>query len=446
MTLPDVDVVGLAFEPLHDIPDEEGATAGPGTGRTDELAPAPALSTCLDDLTQERPESEAEAGSTPLPTRWRLLRAVMGRATRKQLEAAAEQGQDGPAARAVEAAARRGRLSAGIHVNVGITGGGKTAFAANLTRAAIEEGHPVVYVSLELDPDEVAARLVALDAAEHNGSGELSWADLTERRPLTPNVRAERDRAIRRLRERLSAVHVWAPDAAVDPHPPTVAQLRRMVYEAAARYGKAPLVVFDYLQAPGFYGVSAAEERRLPIRERIGAIIIQLRHLSKRHQLKDGTLWPGCPVLILSTTARGNVGGERAAKGMTGEDPDEIRFESLEVLKALPKEAGEIEATAVTAWAMALAETPDEDGARSMTLRLAKFRKGPVGQWIPLRLYGATGRIMEEPGRFVSARAGDAAAAREAEASTNGIRTSELGTSRPGTWKAGKKQPAKGAR
>jgi hypothetical protein len=171
---------------------------------------------------------------------------------------------------------------------------------------------------------------------------------------------------------------------------------------------KTPLVVVDYLQATGLYAESPDEEKRLQLRERITQVVRQLRIISmKGSGMGEG--WIGCPVLVLSTTARSNVrkGSNNPADnplaGMDGRDPDELRFASLEELKALPKEAGEVEAYAVTCWALSLEKNPQTlgGGSRKLTLRLAKNRmNGPDGHWIPLRFYGATGRIVDEGERY----------------------------------------------
>lgn len=388
--------------PLPPAPDATAETAT--TMETVERV-APALSNALGFLRKERGADDVEPGSTPLPESWALLRAVFGGASADDLKTlySGDPCDDDTAEKCVgrvRAAQKRARLSAGLHVFTGHTGGGKTAVAINLARAAAKARHPVVYVALELDPEELAARLVALEAAEAdpNGVGP-SWADLTFQLPLSDAERRARDRALDTLKDRLGHVYVWAPDPTEATFAPTVANLRRMVYAVRQRHGATPLVVFDYLQAPGFAARNVEDERFRPLRERIAVIVMELRHLSKRHTLSDGTTWDGCPVVVLSTTARSNVTGQDAPAGMRGDDPDLIRGALLEQLKALPKEAGEIEATAVTSWAITTAEK-GPGGVRAMTFRLAKNRKGPVGQWVPVRFWGATGRVSDDESRY----------------------------------------------
>lgn len=167
---------------------------------------------------------------------------------------------------------------------------------------------------------------------------------------------------------------------------------------------RAPLVLFDYLQAAGILTPEGGREAAL--REHIAAVAMELRRLS-REQLPDAPEWPGCPVMALSLTARTNVSGKEKVAGF-GDSPDLLRRADLETLKALPKEAGEVEGSAVTAWVMALGEDEHGTGERPLTLRLAKNRIGPDGQWIPFVFDGKTGALREAPERYAAAATQDA--------------------------------------
>jgi hypothetical protein len=423
-SLPPIDAAG-ARDPLALVP--------PGTPNADASNPlrqARPLSDALRTVGEERTPGRPEEGSTPLPQAFALLRATMGGASQRELGEyfAPLSGNRPPwAETAVTAALAEGRLSAGLHIVVGHTGGGKTALALNLAGAAVEAEHPVIYVSLELDEAEIAARAVAIEAG-------VPWVALNLGRPLHDDQRLSVHHAKTKLAPRLARFYTWAPDPQPGEARPTVRGLRDMVYAVWQRHRhRTPLVVFDYLQFPGIFGESAEAEKFLPIRERIGAIVMQLRHLSKRHPV-PGTdrEWPGCPVLVLSTTARSNTKADGGVQGMDGTDPDDLRFAPLEALKALPKEAGEVEATAVTMWALAQesynAEERTEGGThertRRLTLRLAKNRRGTPGQWLPLRFDGATGRFTDDPTRYSAAQRSSAAAP------TNGKRNARATTPR----------------
>jgi hypothetical protein len=338
-------------------------------------------------------------GSVPLPEDWVLLgRALRGEPQSKMGEETVNDSA--------------GTLPPGLHVVAGHTGGGKTAFAIGLARAALKAGHPVVYLSLELSRREIVARLVALEAHElHPGKDRkapIPWSVLAHGGARTPEQDRKVGEAIQAVRGYSSGLRVWAPDGL----PADCDQLREIVRACDV----TPLVVIDYLQAPGLQA-GGGRDLNKPLRERLGAVIMALRHVSKA----NGDSWPGCPVLVLSTTARSNVKGAEGTPGMSGGDPDELRRADLEALKALPKEAGEIEATAVTSWAWAYASPEDDPerprgGAARVTLRLAKSRGGLAGQWVPLTFYGPSGRLVDARGRYDAAEEADQKRKKEREA------------------------------
>lgn len=383
-----LEVRGLAEYAPQDAPASEH-TSEHEDARDDSHRVRP-LTDFLATLNTER--APGDAGGVPVPDAWKCVRAVLGGASRADLEDAhaprAALGADTRGNEAEEQLRHRAadgtHLPPGLHIVTGQTGGGKSALAMNLAHAAITAGHPVLYVSLELDGGELAARLVSLETG-------LPWSLLALHRALRPDDRERRARGIAALSERAARFHVLAP---VQPLPHE--RIRHAAVTLWREHGeKTPLVIFDYLQAAAMLDAGA---RYLPLREHIGAVTMELRALS-RADMADG--WRGCPVVVLSTTARMNVKGEGAAAGMDGKAPDKLRFADLETLKALPKEAGEVEATAVTAWVVALGEKA-EQSRRRLTLRLAKNRLGPPGQWIPFTFDGATGRLTEEPTRYAT--------------------------------------------
>lgn len=330
-----------------------------------------------------------EAGGVPLPTDWHCVRATVGGASRKELETAygADQTDESrEAADMVKRAELHGsHLSAGLHIVTGQTGGGKSALVTNLALGAAEAGYPVLYVSLELDGREVAARVVGLKSG-------LTWSTLARSRPLTEEDRARRDNAMAELRDVAERLETWVPEGGID-----LPLLRRDVLDLWREHQRTPLVLVDYLQLAGVRG---SEQYQAPLRERLHAVTVELRRLSRESPTEDG--WRGCPVVVLSSTARANVKGEGALPGLDGKSPDRLRHADLEALKALPKEAGDIEAAAVTAWVVAIGEEVRR-GVYPFTLRQAKHRFGSAGQWIPFQFYGASGRLVEEPDRYATA-------------------------------------------
>jgi hypothetical protein len=359
-----------------------------------EAAPTPApdlaslrVAPLAESLTQT---ADNYPGTVPLPRDWKLLGSALGTAGIP-------------------------KLMRGIHVFAGQTGCGKTQLATGFTRAALMEGHPVVYLSLELSQYEVLSRLVALEtayAAEENGTKAVGWPLLAQRAPLSPAQREAVQNARTALQESLSRLYVWSPDPKPGDTPPSVDALRGLVLEAWKTDGKIPLVVVDHLQAPGLALDATRESARLPLRERVAGIIMALRHVSKEGE--DG--WPGCPVVVLSLVARHITAGKGHVPGFDGGNPDLMRRATLETLKAIPKEAGEIEATAVTLWAMASAQPKEGDQKSRMTLRLAKSRMSRSGKWIPLEMDGFTGRLRDDERRYDIAQQEDKKAKEDAAA------------------------------
>ena len=345
------------------------------------------------------PKAPGEAGGVPVPA-WECFRAVLGGASRRDLEdanAPALAGLDDERRhaddRVTTCAAEGTHLPPGLHIVIGQTGGGKSALVVNLAHAAAAAGHPVLYVSLELDGAEIAARFLGL------ASG-VPWYKLALRKPLGPDEDAKR----RTGEAELIADGIPERVAVLAPETVDAGLVQREALELFDAFGKVPLVVFDYLQMAT---VRSADSYRAPLREAVAQVVKELRTLSRHLEHRQD--WPGCPVVVLSTTARANVKGEGAVPGLGGDEPDAIRHADLETLKALPKEAGEVEATAVTAWVVALGDKDTADGSRPLTLRLVKNRLGMPGQWIPFTFKGATGRLEEETRRYTLARTAAAA-------------------------------------
>lgn len=403
-------MTGSALEVGSLLDDLEHVDDGRGAGES--LRPEVhrrVLADVLPLLAEER--DPAAAGGVPLPEAWECVRAVLGGASRDDLEAAHGERGPGPNIRGAEAeqavnrrAVEGTHLPPGLHIVTGQTGGGKSALVVNLAHAAIGTGHPVLYVSLELDAEELAARLLALDTAHTDEVGEgrpgrgLSWAALALRRAMRPEDQERRAAGIRALEERARQFVALVPDG---PFP--LGMIREEALALWQEHGRPPLVVFDYLQAASIQG---PDSYRAPLREHVAMVTMELRRLSRAMPdvvREDGETWHGCPVVVLSITARSNVKGQERAPGMDGRSPDKLRFADLETLKALPKEAGEVEATAVTAWVMALGEAEGAEGTRPLTLRLVKNRLGRAGQWVPFRFHGATGWLEEEPERYRTA-------------------------------------------
>ncbi len=264
-------------------------------------------------------------------------------------------------------------------VLVGGTGRGKSSWALQAAEAAASDGHPVVYMSAEMDTDELVARLVALRArspAQGYGFGP-AWADVEMYR---------QGRAVEVATELLMAecpsLYLWAPPLA-ERGGACLASMARAV--SAAHAGRSPFIVVDYVQRmipPG--GGDAG------LRSEVSRLSGELRALSRA----EGD-WPGAAILALSTTARAHyalfdscrtleVALEGGLKG--GKDVPPVD------LVGLGKESGELEADAP---AVLNLTTDDGDGdePRRALLAWSKNRHGVRKGKARLSFWPACGRF-----------------------------------------------------
>jgi len=355
----------------------------------------PAVETLADSFDKLRTPLPPWVAGVPTPD-WTNFRAVLAGVKQSDLDAAGGENPDLTAYNRVEAAARRGSYwPAGLHMVTGFTGGGKSAFLMNAVHAALMAGHPVVYVSLELNALELAARIVARTGHANGTLHVPSWALLAQRAERSPEQAAALETILASLAPVAHLFRPIVPEGGVD-----FGAIETAALSAWRETGKAPLVCFDYLQASAMV---AGVDRVLALREYISEVTMKLRRLTldkpdQRYAPDSDITWHGCPALVLSTTARSNVTGENAV--LDAAKPDAIQKADLEALKALPKEAGEIETTAVTAWVIALGWEERADGTRAMAMRCAKQRYTTVGAWVPFAFDGRTGTMTEERSRY----------------------------------------------
>lgn len=119
-----------------------------------------------------------------------------------------------------------------MYVIAAETGGGKTVVAVQIARA-LAEHRPVLYVSLEMGRDEIAARLASQSGQVFLGSINRHSLSKTEWESLAAH-RAEI--------ERLPLVIVSSDEVS------TIPQLRAKVRATARRFKRNPVVIVDYLQ------------------------------------------------------------------------------------------------------------------------------------------------------------------------------------------------------
>lgn len=119
-----------------------------------------------------------------------------------------------------------------MYVIAADTGGGKTVVALQIAKA-LAETRPVLYVSLEMGREEIAARLAAQTGQVFLGSINKHALSKTEWESLS---------AHRSEIERLPLVIVSSDEVS------TIPQLKARVRATARRFKRNPVVVVDYLQ------------------------------------------------------------------------------------------------------------------------------------------------------------------------------------------------------
>lgn len=120
----------------------------------------------------------------------------------------------------------------GMYVVAADTGNGKTIVALQIAKA-LAEHRPVLYVSLEMGRDEIAARLAAQTGQVFLGSINRHQLNATDWHALS---------AHREEIERLPLSIVTSDEVS------TIPQIKAKVRATARRYKRNPVVVVDYLQ------------------------------------------------------------------------------------------------------------------------------------------------------------------------------------------------------
>lgn len=284
----------------------------------------------------------------------------------------------------------RGGLWPGVHFLVSGTGVGKTTAALQIALTAAKAGTPCLYVGLEIDPLQIATRLIGEETWAVQGVG-VAWSDLYVG---VADPTAER---VQCAAERLSRLPFYVERFAAHGYPPeslgvSVAHIRQSHPTGGL------LVVLDFLQLVG----NPEEGRPLEIRERIGRAGYAVREAATAH---------GASVLVVSSTARDKYNLVAGAAGDAGLSLDGSILRP-DVLVGLGKESGEIEYAADSLTVMIAA------GRRHTILATPKQRAG-LPQWCVLVTNGYRFDDADDDGRAAAQRE-LAAAAQASEKTSNG--------------------------
>ena len=233
-----------------------------------------------------------------------------------------------------------GGFDAGLSLLAGAPGAGKTSLSLQLAQTAAAAGFPVVYVTFENSPKNLATKAICARAGLNPSDVQRGYADL----PKLQQAAAE-------WRELASSIAIVEGSSGL-----TIDTLRANVRQALNRHGAAQaLVVVDYLQ------LWAKQSRDLAalksVRERVEYLGGQLREISM--QLES-------PVLAIASQNR--AGGDYGS--------DKSGSASLDSLK----ESGDLEYAADVALFLTRDDArPAQHPARSVRLTVGKNRHGETG-------------------------------------------------------------------
>jgi replicative DNA helicase len=233
------------------------------------------------------------------------------------------------------------RLGA-VAMLTGAPGAGKSTCALAFALGHLKRGGSVVYVSVELDGDELVARFVGMQR-------DTSWEGV-----LRGELRVEfmRDAA------------AFESFVVLDGEHATLAELERVIEALRAERDAPILVVIDYLQ------IVEAPEREM--RQRVAGIAQALRRLAKR----------------LRVAALGISQPSRAAgKGLASSE-----LLGAETMTAMA-ESAEIERSAYVTLALGAHQPEREDGTCLIDLSVGKGRFGGGDRVWPLVYTGRSGRL-----------------------------------------------------
>ena len=264
------------------------------------------------------------------------------------------------------AVALGGGLWPGMHTLTSTTGAGKTQLCLQIALYAALAGTPVVYVGLELDREQLVARLLALLSRlnrEGRPGDQLKWSKLflgQAGRDVPRSLAA-------RFGDELRGLPFWLELAPPHGWPYTrLEACAREVRQAHAVDGDKPmLVVLDFLQLVA----SPSGREREDLRERVSRAAYVGRAVSIAHN---------AAVLLVSSAARNNYDDLSSYTG--ARSPAEF--------VGLGKESGDIEYAADTVLALVgekLAEGAPVPVAEHRRVQLAVAKgRAVVPSWTPL--------------------------------------------------------------
>jgi KaiC/GvpD/RAD55 family RecA-like ATPase len=228
-----------------------------------------------------------------------------------------------------------------IIVVTGAPGSGKTTLVVTAGAEHVKAGGVVVFLSIELDADELTARIVGIQC-------EASWFDV-----LRGKV----------SREDMERVLDMPRFAIIEGDDATLANLENVIEALQAEFPGLPiLVIADYIQ------IVPAEDRE--IRARVAGVVQALRRLAKRTR---------AVMLAISQPSRAAGNALRSGELM-GADTMSTGAESAEIERA-----------AYLTLSLGGHGPEREDGTSHVDLSIGKSRMGQGDRVVPMTYCGRTG-------------------------------------------------------
>lgn len=159
-----------------------------------------------------------------------------------------------------------GLRAGGLTLLAGPQGLGKTTFALQACRNVVRDSRPVLYFSYEHEPEDLVAKLVALEAGELDDTGRARLDaiqhafDSVDGGPLEQRLAPVPCgiEALTRVRKYSELLHVHRSTGSSTD----LAEIRSAVEETHRAAGAAPMIVVDYLQKVPVPGSVAEEAER----------------------------------------------------------------------------------------------------------------------------------------------------------------------------------------
>ncbi len=242
-------------------------------------------------------------------------------------------------------------------VLLGKPGAGKTAFVIGCALHVCAE-LPVLYVSTELQHNEIIARLCSPLLG-------CPWRDIVRHKATTAegvHVTPAMCHAVLEGKR----IAVIGQDEIYRAGEKAVELIARTAMAMGAAYGVMPAMFVDYMQE-----LARGEESKQ--RAKNTAVAVMFRMLSQRLD---------CPIVAVSSVSRAGYG--TAAQALRDADNPEVYL-------ALAKESGDIDYAAATICFVDVSDERDGNGWRAGRIAVSKSRHGETG-FAGVRFHGATGR------------------------------------------------------